>query len=166
MLQYHFRTMAKANNYIPEGFHTVTPHLTVNGGSGFIDFVKRAFGAVEISRAPGPGGKLMHAHVRIGDTNLMLNDSFPEFNAPPITEGNWPLVLQLYVPDADAVFVQALASGCEVVFPMSDQFWGDRYGQVRDPFGFKWAIATRAEDLTPAEMEERQKKLFGGGASE
>ena len=159
--------MAKAKSYIPEGFHTVTPHLTVNGASDFIDFVKRAFGAVEVSRATGPGGKLMHAHVRIGDTNLMLNDSFPEFHAPPITEGNCPLVLQLYVPDADSAFAQALASGCEVVFAISDQFWGDRYGQVRDPFGFKWAIATRTEDLTPAEMDERQRKLFsGGGAGE
>lgn len=156
--------MGKATSPIPPGFHSLTPHLHVRSAADYIDFLKRAFGAVEISRSPGPGGKLMHALLRIGDSMLMFADPFPEFGSPPIAEGHWPLVLNLYVPDADAAWAQATAAGCEVVFPIGDQFWGDRYGQVRDPFGFVWAIATHKEELTPAEMQERQKKMFGGGA--
>jgi uncharacterized glyoxalase superfamily protein PhnB len=156
--------MPKAKHPIPEGFHALTAHLTVNGAVGYIDFLKRAFNAVEVSRSPGPGGKLMHAHVRIGDSNLMFNDPFPEFGAPAITEGYWPLTLHLYVPDADAVFAQAVAAGCQVTMPLADQFWGDRYGHVKDPSGFVWAIATHIEDPTPEEIKEREAKLFGGGA--
>jgi len=137
----------------------------VKAAAEYIEFLKRAFNAVELGRAPGPGGKLMHALVRIGDSNLMLNDDFPEmFGSPPLAEGRLPLVIHLYVPDADATFAQATAAGCEVVMPMSDQFWGDRYGHVKDPSGITWAIATRTEDLTPKEMQERQAKLFAGGA--
>ena len=155
--------MPKAKNPIPEGFRTLTPHVTVAGATKFIDFVKRAFNAVEVSRSPGPGGKLMHAHVRIGDADLMLNDHFPEFGAPPIAEGNWPLTMHLYVPDADAAFAQAVSAGCAVVMPLADQFWGDRYGLLKDPFGFNWGISTHMEDPTPEEMKERQAKLFAGG---
>ena len=142
--------------------HTLTPHLTVDGASNYIDFLKRAFGAVEIHRSPGPGGKLMHATVRIGDSALMLNDHFPEFGAKPISPGPWPFILHLYVPDADALFAQATAAGCMVTMPLSDQFWGDRYGQLKDPNGVNWAIATRKEILTPEQVMERQKKMFGG----
>ncbi|HLG14088.1 MAG TPA: VOC family protein [Blastocatellia bacterium] len=154
--------MAKAKNHIPEGFRTLTPHLTVNGAASYIDFLKPAFNAVEVSRSPGPGGKLMHAHVRIGDSNLMFNDPFPEFGRPPIAEGHWPMTLHLYVADCDALFAQAVAAGCEVTMPLADQFWGDRYGHVKDPFGFVWAIATHIEDPTPEEIKEREAKLFGG----
>jgi uncharacterized glyoxalase superfamily protein PhnB len=94
----------------------------------------------------------------------MFADHFPEFGSPPIAEGHWPVVLTLNVPDADASFAKAVAAGCTVTFPLADQFWGDRYGQVKDPFGFTWAIATHIEDLTPAEMQERQAKTMGGGA--
>jgi uncharacterized glyoxalase superfamily protein PhnB len=163
-LAYHKATMAKAKAPVPEGFSTVTTHLTVNGCSDYIDFLKRAFNAVEVSRAPGPGGKLMHAHVRIGDSNVMLNDHFPEFGHPAIAEGYWPLTLHLYVPDADALFAQATGAGCQVTMPLSDQFWGDRYGHVKDPYGFTWAIATHMEDFTPAEMEERMAQMSGGAA--
>src|SRR6185295_3994056 len=100
--------MPKAKQAVPEGFQMLTPHLTVARAAEYIDFLKRAFNAVEVSRSPGPAGKLMHAHVRIGDSNLMFNDSFPEFGGPPIAEGHWPFVLHLYVPDADAVFAQAV----------------------------------------------------------
>ena len=155
--------MPKAKNPVPEGFGTLTAHITVTGAANYIDFLKRAFDAVEVSRSAGPGGKLMHAHVRIGDSNLMFNDNFPEFGAPPIAEGNWPITMHLYVPDADAVFAQAVAAGCEVTMPLADQFWGDRYGQVKDPSGFRWAIATHIEDPTPAEIQEREAKLFGSG---
>jgi PhnB protein len=160
---YDVHVMAKATDPLPSGFHTLTPHLTVKGAADYIDFLKRAFNAVEIARSPGPGGKLMHALMTIGDSRLMLNDHFPEMGAPDIAAGFWPVILNLYVPDADAIFAQATAAGCEVVMPLADQFWGDRYGQLRDPFGFRWAVATHIEDLTPAELQERQTKLFGGG---
>jgi PhnB protein len=162
-LAYHDCIMTKAKTPIPEGFHTLTPHLTVNAAVKYIDFLKRAFGAVEVSRSPGQAGKLMHAHVRIGDSDLMFNDSFPEHGSPLIAEGHWPFALHLYVADADAVFAQAVAAGCKVTMPLADQFWGDRYGHVKDPFGFTWAIATHIEDPTPAEIQEREKKLFGAG---
>src|SRR5690242_13079637 len=139
--------MAKASNPIPPGFHTITPHLSVDGAARYIEFLKNAFGATEVRRAPGPNGKLMHALVKIGDSHLMFADLFPEFGSPPIAQGNWPIVLQLYVPDADAVFQRAVSAGCTVSMPLSDQFWGDRYGHVKDPFGFTWAIATHKEDV-------------------
>jgi uncharacterized glyoxalase superfamily protein PhnB len=155
--------MSKPANPVPPGFHTVTPHLAVNGAAAYIDFLKRAFGAVEVARAPGPGGKLIHAEVRIGDSKVMLNDDFSEeFHQPPLAQGRLPLFLHLYVTDADAVWNQAVAAGCEILMPLTDQFWGDRYGHLKDPFGFAWSIATHKEDLTPAEMKERQGKAFEG----
>src|SRR5213593_705548 len=108
--------MAKANSPIPPGFHTLTLHLTIQGGAAsYIDFLKRSFNAVEVNRHMGPGGKLMHAEVRIGDSALMFNDDFPEFGLPPVAEGRWPFVLNLYVPDADATFAQATAAGGPVL---------------------------------------------------
>ena len=156
--------MSTSVNPIPPGFHSLTPHLNVNGAAAYIDFLKKAFNAVEIARSPGPGGKLMHALVRIGDSPLMCADDFSaEMNQPPFVKGRLPFVINLYVQDADATWAQALAAGCEVVYPISDQFWGDRYGHVRDPFGFVWAIASRKEELTPQQMQERAAKAFGGG---
>lgn len=156
--------MLKRVNPIPEGFRTLTPHLTVKGAANYIEFLKRAFNAVEIRRAQGPGGKLMHVEVRIGDSVLVFSDDFPEFGAPPVAEGRWPITLHVYLPDADAAFAQATAAGCEVIMPLGDQFWGDRYGQVKDPFGFTWSIATHQEDLTSEVMQQRQTTAFGGGA--
>ncbi len=147
---------------IPEGMHTVTPHLTVKGAAEYIDFLARAFGAVELHRSPGPGGKLVHAAVRIGDSVVMLNDHMQEFGAPPIVEGFWPITLHLYVPDVDAAFAQATAAGCKAIMPLADQFWGDRYGQVIDPAGFRWSLASRKEDLTPEQRNDRMKATFGG----
>ncbi len=158
--------MPKSANPIPPGFHTLTPHLMVNGAAQFIEFLKQAFGAVEINRAPGPGGKLIHALLQIGDSMVMLADDFAEeFHLPPLAQGRLPMVLNLYVPDADAAWAQALAAGCEVAFPLADQFWGDRYGQVKDPFGFVWAITTKKEELTPEELRERQAKMSMGAPS-
>src|SRR5437016_12694699 len=105
--------MPKAKSPIPEGFRTLTPHVTVIGAANYIDFLKRAFNAVEVSRSPGPGGKLMHAHVRIGDADLMLNDDFPEFGGPTVAPGHWPLTLHLSVTDADAAFARATAPRCQ-----------------------------------------------------
>lgn len=156
--------MAKAASPIPAGFHSITPHLNVNGAAAYIDFLKKAFDAVEINRSPGPGGKLMHVLVKIGDSMMMFADDYTqEFHMPPFVNGNLPFVLNLYVPDADATWAKAVAAGCEVKMPLTDQFWGDRYGHVRDPFGFTWAITTHKEDLTPQEMQERAAKAFGGG---
>ena len=155
--------MPKPANPIPPGFHSLTVHLAISGAgaAAYIDFLKRAFNAVEISRSPGPGGKLMHALVRVGDSMLMLADDFgSQFGMPPLAEGRLPFHLNLYVPDADAAWAQAVAAGCEVTMPIADQFWGDRYGHVRDPFGFNWAIATRKEELTPEEMQERAANAF------
>ncbi|MGH9764504.1 MAG: VOC family protein [Blastocatellia bacterium] len=150
--------MAKSNNPIPDGFRTLTVHLTVNGAADYIEFLKRAFNAVEVSRMPGPGGKIMHAQVRIGDAVLMLNDNFPEFGSD-FSKGPWPFTLHLYVPDADVSFAQATGAGCKISMPLADQFWGDRYGVVDDPFGVRWSIATHKEDLAPAEVEERMSKM-------
>jgi len=143
---------------------SLTAQLSVNGAAAYLDFLQRAFHAVEIARSPGPGGKLMHVEVRIGDSLLMFADDFAaEFGLPPLAVGRLPFHLHLYVPDADATWNQAVAAGCEVLMPIGDQFWGDRYGHVRDPFGFLWSIATRREDLTPEELHERQTKAFAGG---
>jgi len=158
--------MAQSTTPIPSGFHSLTAHLVVKGAAEYIDFLKKAFNAVEIRRSPGPGGKLMHAQLQIGDSMLMLADDFStEFHMTPYVDGNLPVYIQLYVPDVDAVYNQAVAAGATATMPVSDQFWGDRYGHVRDPFGFHWAIATHIEDPTPAEIEERQRKAFGGGHS-
>lgn len=150
--------MAKSNNPIPDGFRTLTVHLTVNGAADYIEFLKRAFNAVEVSRMPGPGGKIMHAQVRIGDAVLMLNDNFPEFGSD-FSKAPWPFTLHLYVRDADAAFAQATGAGCKISMPLADQFWGDRYGVVDDPFGVRWSIATHKEDLAPAEVQERMSKM-------
>jgi len=151
-------------NPIPPGYHSVTLHLNVDGAAAYMEFLKNAFGAKEINRSPGPGGKLMHAQMQVGDSMVMLNDDFSaEFGLPPVVRGNLPFYLHLYVPDADATFAQATAAGCTVTMPLSDQFWGDRYGHVRDPYGFNWAIATHKEDLTPEQIQERMKKTMAAG---
>jgi uncharacterized glyoxalase superfamily protein PhnB len=154
--------MAKNISPIPPGFHSLTIHVNVDGAAKYIDFLKRAFGAEELHRSPGPGDKLMHASVKVGDSILMLADDFSaEFKMPPFLKGNFPFVIHLYVPDADAAWKRALDAGCEVKFPIADQFWGDRYGQVKDPFGFTWSIATHVEEVTPEEAQKRAAKSFG-----
>ena len=106
----------------------------------------------------------MHALVRVGDSMMMLADDFgSEFGLPPLAQGRLPFVLHLYVPDADAIWAQAVAAGCEITMPIADQFWGDRYGQLLDPFGFAWAVASRKEELTPEETRERAAKAFSQG---
>lgn len=153
--------MSKASNYVPAGFHTLTVHLTVERAAEYIDFLKQAFGAVELMRSPSADGRLLNASVRIVNSVIMLNDIFPEFGGTAYRSGT-AVRLTLYLPDADAAWSKALAAGCKVLSPIRDQFWGDRYGEVEDPFGFVWAIATHLEDLTAAEIEARRKKQFGG----
>ncbi len=148
---------------IPEGFHTVTPHLIIKGAAEAIDFYKKAFGAEEVCRMPGPGGVVMHAEIRIGDSTVMLADEFPDFGSVgPKTIGGSPVTVHLYVKDADAFYDKAVAAGAKATMPLADQFWGDRYGKLEDPFGHQWGIATHIEDLTPEEIEKRAAAAFGG----
>ncbi len=139
---------------IPEGMHSLTPHLVCAGAAEAIEFYKKAFNAVEMMRLPGPGGKLIHASVRIGDSILMLVDEFPEMGAkgPKSLQGS-PVTIHLYVEDADAAVAQAVAAGAKVTMPLADMFWGDRYGQLEDPFGHCWSVATHVRDLSPQEVE-------------
>ena len=148
---------------IPEGLHTITPHLVVRGAAQAIEFYKKAFGAVEIGRAPMPDGKtLMHADLKIGDSRLFLVDDMPGMSGCPSTGelAATAVSFHLYVEDVDAVFNRAVAAGAKVVMPVADMFWGDRFGKLTDPFGFQWSVATHKEDLTPQEMEQRQKAAF------
>ena len=147
---------------VPDGRHRVTAHLTVRNAGAMIEFYQRAFGAEDRHRAPGPDGKtIMHAELRIGDSTVFLNDEFPEMGAfSPLAGKGTPVTLHLSVEDADKQFAQALAAGAEEVMPLADQFWGDRYGIVKDPSGHHWSIGSHMEDLTPQQMQERMAKAF------
>ncbi|MDO9005320.1 MAG: VOC family protein [Aquabacterium sp.] len=139
---------------IPDGMHSLTPHLVCAGAAEAIEFYKKAFNATEMARLPGPDGKLMHAAVRIGDSVLMLVDEFPQWGTlGPLALKGSPVVLHLYVEDVDAQVKQAVAAGAKLTMPVTDMFWGDRYGQVEDPFGHKWSVATHTRDLTPEEIK-------------
>ena len=144
---------------IPEGMHSLTPHLICRGAAEAIDFYARAFGAVELVRLPGPDGRLMHATLRIGDANLMLVDEMPEWGAlGPLALGGTAVTLHLYVDDVDASFQRAVAAGAAPKLPPADMFWGDRYGQVIDPYGHRWSIATHVRDVPPEQMLEAARK--------
>jgi len=142
---------------IPQGYRTVTPYLTVHDAARALDFYKRAFGAQEVVRMDGPGGKIAHAEIKIGDSMIMLGDEMPGANKAPQTLGGTTAGVMLYVENADAVFNQAISAGAQVEAPLADMFWGDRYGKLKDPFGHSWAVATHKEDVAPAEMSKRMK---------
>jgi len=155
-------TMAQANaKKIPDGMHTVTPHLVCDGAGKAIDFYKKAFGAVELSRLPGPDGKLMHGSFRIGDSVIMLADEFPTYGSfgPKALKGT-PVVIHLYVEDADAFAKRAVDAGAKLTMPVSEMFWGDRYGQLEDPFGHKWSVATHVRDMNPEEMKKAMDDMM------
>ncbi len=147
-------------NPIPEGMHTVTPHLICAGADKAIEFYKKAFGALEISRMPGPDGKIMHASIRIGDSVIMLNEEMPQWESfgPKSLKGS-PVTIHLYVENADAAFEQAVRAGAKVTMPLADMFWGDRYGKLEDPSGHQWAIATRVREVTPDEMQKAMEQM-------
>src|SRR6266404_1112614 len=147
-------------NPLPEGIHTVTPRISCAGAAGAIEFYKNAFDAIELSRMPGSDGKVMHASIRIGDSVLMLNDEMPEwgtFGAKHF-KGS-PVIVHLYVENADAVFEQAVRAGAKVTMPLADMFWGDRYGKVEDPFGHQWSIGTHIRDVSPEEMQKAMEQM-------
>lgn len=148
--------MASPVKPVPQGFHTITPHLVVRGAAEAIAFYKKAFGARERSRSAGPDGKsLIHAEIQIGDSYVFLNDEFPGMGAvSPQGLNGTPVTVHLYVEDADRVFQQAVQAGAKVAMPLADQFWGDRDGIVIDPFGHRWSIASHVKDMTPQEMQK------------
>ena len=141
---------------IPDGYHTVTPYLIVKGAAEAIEFYKRVFDATELLRVPGPGGVLMHAEIKIGDSIIMLADECPQMDAlGPKTIGGSPVGLMLYLPNVDEVFHRAIAAGAKELRPLQNQFYGDRSGTVEDPFGHKWTISTHIEDVSSEEIERR-----------
>jgi PhnB protein len=147
-----------ATKPIPEGYHTLTPYLAVDNATEAIEFYKRAFGATERVRMPGPQGTIGHAELEIGDSLVMLSDPFPQASVrPPKELGGTSASVFMYVEDVDAVVRQAVDAGATVTMEVADQFWGDRFGSVSDPFGHTWSIATHVEDLTPEEIAERGK---------
>jgi PhnB protein len=150
--------MAKASKPVPDGYHTITAQLTLDNAARTIDWYKKALGAEEVSRSVGPDGKVMHAEMKIGDSRFMMNDVMMGGKGPKAFGGS-PASLWLFVNDSDALFNRAVGAGAEVRMPLADQFWGDR-GAVGDPEGYTWWIATRKEDLTPAELQQRAAEFF------
>jgi PhnB protein len=146
---------------IPEGHHTITPSLVIRGAAQAIDFYKKAFGAQELHRSTMPDGKIMHATLKIGDSMLYLSDEFPgaPFKAPQ-SLGGTPVALHIYVEDVDKLWENAVAAGATVGMPLDNQFWGDRYGQIVDPFGHSWGLATHKEDVAPEEMDRRAREAM------
>jgi PhnB protein len=150
---------------IPDGYHTVTPYLIIKGAAAALDFYKKAFGAVELMRMPGPDGSVAHAEIRIGDSPVMLGDEMPQMGYKgPLSLGGSPVGIMIYVPDVDATFNRAVAAGGKVVKPLQDQFYGDRSGTLTDPFGHVWTVATHKEDVAPDEMERRMKDAMKSGS--
>jgi len=151
--------MAGKVKAIPEGYHSVTPYLIVDGAAAALEFYRKAFGAQEVVRMEGPPGKISHAEIRIGDSMVMLADEFPEMAARgPRSYGGSPVLIHLYVEDVDAVAQAAVAAGAKLVRPVQDQFYGDRSGGLEDPFGHVWYVATHKEDLSPEEIRRRAEQ--------
>lgn len=150
--------MAGTTKPVPDGYHTITPHLVIKGASEAIEFYKQAFGAQERCRMPMPGAdgqvQVGHAELQIGDSRLFLADECPDYGSVG-PNGSSPVTIHLYVEDADAVFNRAVEAGAKVAMPLENAFWGDRYGKLIDPFGHHWSVAQHLEDLTPEQMQER-----------
>ena len=145
---------------IPDGYHTATPYLIVDGAAKALEFYKQAFGAEELLRMDAGGGKIMHAEIKIGDSLIMLADENPERgHKSPKSYGGTTVSILLYVPDVDAQFKRALAAGAKSMRPVEDQFFGDRMGTLTDPFGHCWSIATHKEDVPPAELKRRMAEM-------
>ena len=148
---------------VPEGYHTVTPYLIVSDAAAALAFYTQVFGGVELFRMPSPGGRVGHAEIQVGSSRLMLADEHPEVGALSAkTVGGSPVGMMLYVEDCDAVYGRAVAAGAKVERELKNQFYGDRSGTVRDPFGLQWTISTHVEDVTPEEMERRNREASEG----
>jgi len=144
---------------IPDGMHTVTPHLICAGAADAIEFYKKTFNAVEIGRMAGPQGKLLHGAIRIGDSTVMLVDEFPDWGSfGPKSLKSSPVTIHLYVEDVDAFVAHAAAAGAKITMPLQDMFWGDRYCKLEDPFGHQWSVATHVRDVSPDEMQQAAQK--------
>ncbi|HVR14498.1 MAG TPA: VOC family protein [Gaiellaceae bacterium] len=155
-----------ATQPIPEGYHTATPYLVIDGAAEAIDYYKNAFGAKERMRMEAPGNRIGHAEIEIGDSLVMLSDAFPQSTTKAPTElGGTTAGVFLYVEDVDAVVKKAVDAGATVTMEVADQFWGDRFGSITDPFGHSWSIATHVEDVPPEEMAERAKTAMAAMAS-
>ena len=151
---------------IPDGYHTATPYLVLQNAASAIEFYKKAFGATELMRLASPGGKIGHAEIKIGDSPIMLADEFPEMGyRGPKALGGSPVSIMLYVEDVDAIFNQAVAAGATVKRPVKDEFYGDRSGNLEDPFGHVWTISTHKEDVSPDEIERRFATVMAKGNS-
>lgn len=143
-------------SHLPDGYHSVTPSLSIRGAAEALEFYKKAFGAEELYRLPGSGGKIMHAEFKIGNSVIMMGEEAPEYQSlSPLHLGGCPSTLHLYVPDVDAAMEKAEKAGAKETMPTADQFWGDRMGGLVDPYGYKWTLATRKETLSPQEIEKR-----------
>jgi uncharacterized glyoxalase superfamily protein PhnB len=152
---------------IPDNFHSLTPNLVCRNAAQAIDFYKAVFGATELVRMPGPGGKIMHAELQIGDSRFFVNDSMGKsIPTGPEPGTSNPMYLHLYVEDVDTIYNRAIKGGARVDMPLQDMFWGDRYGKLTDPFGQQWGIATHKEDVAPAEMKRRQDAFFAKAAGQ
>jgi PhnB protein len=149
-------------SFIPEGYHSVTPYLVLDGAAEAIRFYEKAFGATEVLRMP-MGDRIAHAEVKIGNSHVMLSDEWPDMGyLAPSNRGGTTASLMVYVPDVDAAFAQALEAGGQEERPPEDQFWGDRMGTLLDPFGHRWTLATHIEDVSEDEMQRRMAAAFGG----
>ena len=146
---------------IPKGYHTATPYLVVRGAADAIAFYAQAFGAKEKVRMDMPDGSVMHAEIQIGDSMIMLSEENPAWGTKsPTTLGGNATSVMLYVKDCDAFVARATAAGATVTKPISDQFWGDRYGQIQDPYGHLWSVATHIEDVSPKQMRKRAEEAM------
>lgn len=151
---------------IPEGYHTVTPYICVRDAAAALEFYKNAFGAIEEVRMQDPSGKVGHAEIKIGDSHIMLADEFPEMEfRSPQSIGGTPVTIHLYVEDVDATVDRAVSAGATLVRPVKDEFYGDRSGSIKDPFGHSWSISTHKEDVSPEEIEKRVAALYGQSSS-
>jgi PhnB protein len=147
--------MSNSVSAIPKGYHSISPSLTCKNAARAMEFYKQVFGAEEIMRMPGPGGVIMHAEMRIGDSVIFLNDEIPGMAKAPDGTSLNPVYLFLYTEDVDSVCSRAVAAGSKITMPIANMFWGDRYGKFNDPFGHSWGVATHVEDVAPEEMERR-----------
>jgi PhnB protein len=151
--------MSEAVRPIPEGYHSITPQLTCRDAASAIDFYKNVLGAKELMRMASPDGRVMHAELQVGDSRLMINDEFPGMAAAPGPTAVHSSSVFVYTEDVDALFELAVQAGSRVDMPISNMFWGDRFGKFTDPFGHQWGVATHVEDVAPEELQRRSEEM-------